>query len=175
MTTTTTDRAALAALAQRALDAVGSGTLDDLRGLVHPDAVNHESVSEPPAARGDGPEAFWATALWLREAFSDMVFETTTVVVEGDLVVTHGTMAGRQTGPFVVWTPQARVERVFVPTGRSFRVHHAHFQRVRDGQVVEHWAVRDDQALAQQLGWVPPSPAYLLRCALATRRAQRAG
>ena len=39
---------------------------------------------------------------------------------------------------------------------------------MRDGLVAEHWAVRDDQGMALQLGWVPPSPWYLLRCAVAT-------
>ena len=36
---------------------------------------------------------------------------------EDDLVVTFGTLSGRQTGEFVVWTPEGTVERAFVPTG----------------------------------------------------------
>ena len=42
-----------------------------------------------------------------------------------------------------------------------------------DGQAIEHWANRDDLGTAAQLGWVPPTPRYLLRMALAKRRAQR--
>ena len=83
-------------------------------------------------------------------------------------------MSGRQTGDFVIWTPEGRVERAFAPTGKTFEVRHAHFGRMRDDLVVEHWAVRDDQGMALQLGWVPPSPWYLLRCAVATSRARRA-
>jgi hypothetical protein len=45
--------------------------------------------------------------------------------------------------------------------------------RVRDGMVVEHWANRDDQGMAMQLGWVPPTPRFLVKTALATRRARR--
>jgi len=45
---------------------------------------------------------------------------------------------------------------------------------MRDGLIVDHWAVRDDRALGEQLGWAPPSPAYALRMMLATRRARRA-
>ena len=37
---------------------------------------------------------------------------------------------------------------------------------------VEHWANRDDMGTAAQLGWVPPSPLYLLRMARAKRRAR---
>ncbi|WP_214402910.1 ester cyclase [Pseudonocardia lacus] len=172
--TTTTDRTAMADTATRFIRLMVDGTLDDFRRVVHPDAINREASSEPPNCRGRGPRAFWGTAQWLRSAFRDMAFPVTTVVVEGDLAVTHGTMTGRHTGDMVIWTPQATVERAFAPTGKRFEVHQAHFLGFRDGMVVEHWAVRDDQSLALQLGWVPPSPAYLLRCSLATRRARKA-
>ncbi|GAA0234725.1 ester cyclase [Cryptosporangium japonicum] len=161
-------------IAERAIHLVMAGTVADLRAVVHPDATNREAVDEPPACRGTGPEAFWATALWLRSAFSELAFAVDESVVEGDLAVTYGRMSGRQTGDFVVWNADGRVERAFAPTGRRFEVRHAHFQRVRNGLVVEHWAVRDDQSMALQLGWIPPSPLYLARCARATRRARRA-
>lgn len=169
----TTTRAAMADVAVRSLQLMAGGTPEDFREVIHPDAVNREASAEPPGARGRGPEAFWATALWLRAAYSGMAFSVSTVAVDGDLVVTHGTMSGRHTGDFVVWTPEGTVERAFAPTGRTFEVHHAHFLRVRDGLVAEHWAVRDDLGQATQLGWVPPTPAHLVRCALATRRARR--
>ena len=39
--------------------------------------------------------------------------------------------------------------------------------------VIEHWANRDDLGMAQQAGWVPPTPLFLLRMALAKRKARR--
>ncbi|HEY5986172.1 MAG TPA: hypothetical protein VIV12_07345 [Streptosporangiaceae bacterium] len=48
-----------------------------------------------------------------------------------------------------------------------------HWFRTRDGMIAEHWANRDDLAMARQAGWVPPSPRFLLRAALAKRRAQK--
>ena len=42
-----------------------------------------------------------------------------------------------------------------------------------DDVVVEHWANRDDIGTAQQLGWIPPTPAFLLRARRAKRRHQR--
>ena len=164
----------LVAVAEAALHATLGGTVVDLAAAVHPDATNREALAEPPAARGSGPQAFHATGEWLREAFSDLAWSTEQSLAEGDLVVTYGAMTGRHTGDFVVWTPEATVERVFVATGRTFSVRHAHFQRIRDGLVIEHWAVRDDQGMAIQAGWVPPTPAFLLRCARATRKARRA-
>ena len=174
MTTTHLQRDTFADTMVASIHAMATVDLDVLRRTVHPDAVNREALAEPPDTRGHGPEAFIATARWLTSAFAELAFTIDTVVVEGDLVVTHGTMSGRQTGDFVIWSPEGTVERAFAPTGKTFEVRHAHFGRMRDDLVVEHWAVRDDQGMALQLGWVPPSPWYLLRCAVATSRARRA-
>lgn len=43
-----------------------------------------------------------------------------------------------------------------------------------DGKVIDHWANRDDLGQAKQLGWVPPTPLYLVKMAQATSRARRA-
>ena len=162
----------LARIAEHAIHATLGGSVADLATVVHPDAVNRMSVNEPPPTRGTGPAAFHATGEWLRTAFSDLAWTTENEVVEDDLVVTYGTLAGRQTGDFVVWTPDAAVERAFAPTGRTFAVRQAHFQRIADGRVIEHWAVRDDQGMGLQLGWIPPTPGFLFRSYLATRRAR---
>ena len=161
-------------VAEAAVHAVLNGTPADLVSLVHANATNLEALTEPPATRGRGPEAFHATGEWLRAAFSDLSWTTEESIAEGDLVVTYGRMTGRHTGNFVVWTEDAKVERAFAPTGKSFTVRQAHFQRIQDGLVIEHWAVRDDQGMALQAGWLPPTPAFLIRCALATRSARRA-
>ena len=170
----TLQKADLAQVAERALQGTLQGSVGELEVVVHPDATNREAVAEPPATRGCGPVAFLATSAWLRSAFSDLTWSTEEHVVDGDLVVTFGHMSGRHTGDFVVWTEDGGIERVFVPTGKTFTVRHAHFQRIVDGQVAEHWAVRDDQGMAMQLGWVPPTPAFLFRCARATRKARKA-
>jgi hypothetical protein len=39
----------------------------------------------------------------------------------------------------------------------------------------EHWANRDDLGMGKQLGWVPPTPVYLIKMARAKRRAKRSG
>ena len=160
-------------VAEGAIHGVICGTLADLVAVVHPDATNREAAAEPPATRGRGPHAFHATGEWLRHGFSDLVWTTERSFAEDDIVVTYGTMSGRHTGNFVVWAPDETVERAFAPTGRTFTVRQAHFQRIVDGLVIEHWAVRDDQGMALQAGWIPPSPGFLIRCALATRRARR--
>lgn len=171
MTTTTDDRGTAVA----SMHAMGSGTLADLTAVCTSDCVNHESRAEPPDTRGVGPGAMYATARWLRGAFSDLGWEVHEVVQQDDLVVVHATMSGRQTGPFVSYGPDAEVKVVFPPRRRRFAVSQTHWFRMRDGKVAEHWANRDDLGMAEQLGWNPPTPLYLARMLLAKRRAQRAG
>jgi len=151
---------------------MSSADLSELQRIVHPLAVNHEAKKEPPAASEPGPNGFYATARWLREAFADLSFELHHVVAEGDLVVVHNTMSGRHTGPMVEYE-NGEVATVFPPTGRTFASTQTHWFRVADGMVIEHWANRDDVGTAQQLGWIPPSPRYLVRMALARRRVRR--
>jgi predicted ester cyclase len=170
---TITDTDAVKAVALRSFALMRDGTLAEFEPCVHPDAVNREAKDEPPAAREPGPAGFHATALWLREAFADLDWEIHDVVVEGDLVVVHCTMSGRQVGTFVAFDADARVADAFPATGRPFAVTQTHWFRVSGGLVTEHWANRDDLGMAMQLGWAPPSPSYLVRMALAKRRARR--
>ena len=161
------------ALAIRSMQIMADGDRSDFDDVVHPEAVNRESKDEPPETRGRGPAAFYATALWLRGAFADLAFEIHDVVAERDLVVVHNTMSGRQTGPFVIYGADGQVTQVMPATGKRFATTQTHWLRLRDGQVVEHWANRDDQGMAMQAGWVPPTPWFLLKAAIATRRARR--
>ncbi len=158
----------------RAFELTASGSADEFAEVFHPDMVNREAAVEPRAARGPGPVAAFASATWLRTAFSELVLTVDEVVSDGDLTVTYGTMSGRHTGPFVLHDDAGRVERVFAPTGKTFTVTHSHWWRLEGDLVIEHWANRDDQGQGLQLGWIPPSPAYLYRCARATRKARRA-
>jgi predicted ester cyclase len=162
-------------LGVRAVQLMADGTPADFEAVVHPDAFNHESRNEPAATRGTGPDAWYATARWLRTAFADLHWKIRDVLAEGDRVAVSCTMSGRHVGPFVVFDETGRVQRAFAPTGRTFAVGQAHWLRIEDGRVIEHWAHRDDLGMAEQLGWIPPSPLYLIRCQLATSRARRGG
>jgi len=85
-----------------------------------------------------------------RTAFPDLHFSIDAQLAEGDRVLYHCTLAGTHLGPFVMpglWN--------LAPTGRRFSVRQMHLIRVRDGQIAEHWAVRDDLGMLQQLGIVP--------------------
>ena len=161
------------ALCIRSIELMASGTLAEFAEVIHPQATNREAKAEPPASRGVGPAAYFATAEWLRRAYADLAWEIHDAVTEGDLVVVHATMSGKHVGPFVAYGPDGVPAQVFPPTQKRFAATQTHWLRVADGLVIEHWANRDDNGQAMQLGWIPPSPAYLVRMLLATRAAKR--
>ena len=161
------------ALAIQTLDAMRSGNRADFDGVCHPEFFNHEQLDEPPAARGRGPATAYATALWLRDAFAGLSWEVHSIVAEDDLVAVHCTMSGRHVNPFVAYARDDSVDEVFPPTGEHFATTQTHWLRIADGKAIEHWANRDDLGTAKQLGWVPPTPRYLVRMALAKRRARQ--
>jgi predicted ester cyclase len=161
-------------IAARSILIMADGERSDFDELVHPRAVNQEGKVEPPECRVGGPEGFYATARWLRTAFEGLAYEIHHVVADGNLVAVNTTMSGRHVAPFVVYTSDGAVDTAFPPTGKTFAVTQSHWFRIEDDKVVEHWANRDDLGQAQQLGWVPPTPAYLVRMARAKSRAKRA-
>ena len=124
------------------------GTREDFDEVVHPEFLNHEGKDEPPATRGRGPEAAYATALWLRDAFADLRWTIHEVVAEGDLVAVHCTMSGQHVRAVRGVRRGRRVAQVFPPTGKTFASTQTHWLRVADGKVIEHWANRDDLGTA---------------------------
>jgi predicted ester cyclase len=122
--------------------------------IIAPSMVNDEAMAEPPQARAPGVAGARATYDWLHAAYEDLHWTIHNLVAEGDWVVAHTTMSGRQAGPFVTYTPDGDVGRVFPATGRTFAATQTHWFRVADGQLVEHHANRDDMGQAMQLGWI---------------------
>ena len=139
------------------LEIVARGDLDAVEGNVTADFLNHRSTQEPLETRAPGPAGLKATIAWLHRAFTDMRLECHEVIVDGDCVAVYATFHGRQHGPFVVHdSPDGAVTAEFPSSGRSFAARNIHLCRIRDGKVAEHDAVRDDAAMANQLGWVQP-------------------
>jgi ketosteroid isomerase-like protein len=154
---------------------IETGDLELAAANVTAGYVNHRSVHEPLAARAGGPGALAATATWLRRAFSEIRFEIDEIALVGDRAIAWVTLHGVSSGPFVVHdAPDGSVTQVFPPTGRPFASRQVHWFRIEDGAIAEHDAVRDDLGMAQQVGWIPPRPAFVVRMLLARRRERRA-
>jgi predicted ester cyclase len=161
------------AVAVRSIHAMAQGERTAFDSLYHPRAADHENRVQPPTSRVPGPAGFYSTAVWLRTAFAGLRYDIHHAVATGDLVAVNSTMNGRHLAPWVVWTADGEIDAVFPPTGKTFAVTQSHWFRVEEGTIAEHWANRDDLGMARQLGWVPPTPAYLVRMALARKRVSR--
>jgi predicted ester cyclase len=121
----------------------GKGNLDLVDEMCSPDIVNHAAVPE----RRHGVEGLKAVIGFSRAAQPDQRWTSQRMVAEGDLVVVYGVREG---------TWQAKGFRgVPTPTDKRVAVELVHIFRIADGKIVEHWAVRDDLGMMQQLGVIP--------------------
>jgi predicted ester cyclase len=160
-------------IAVRSIHTMANGSRADFDAVIHPQAVDRENKVQPPSSRVPGPAGFYSTALWLRAAFAELHYDIHHVIANGDLVAVNSTMNGQHVAPFVVYSDNGQVDTAFPPTNKPFAMTQSHWFRMDDGKVVEHWANRDDLGQAKQLGWLPPTPAYLIRMTLAKVRAKR--
>jgi predicted ester cyclase len=129
------------AIVQRFLDeVVGRGDMAAAVELCTPDSVNHAAAPD----RQRGVENIKAVLEFSRHAQPDQRWVEQYFVAEGDLVVVYGRREG---------TWQASSFRgVNTPSGTRVSVELAHMFRLHDGKIAEHWAVRDDLGMMQQLG-----------------------
>jgi predicted ester cyclase len=160
-------------VAVRSIHAMADGDRPEFDLLYHPDAVDRENLVQPPSSRVSGPAGFYSTALWLRAAFAGLHYDIHHGIADGNLVAVNSTMNGRHVGACALYADDATVDSVFPPTGKTFAITQSHWFRIEDGRIIEHWANRDDMGMAKQLGWIPPTPAYLFKMARAKRRARR--
>jgi predicted ester cyclase len=120
-------------------EAFNAGLLDVLPELVNEEFVNFETVT-------NGPEFLTTLINSQRTAFPDMHFTPLQTLADGDWVITK-----------VRWTGTFRAPFDFIgfngvePTGRSFDAESVHGFRFVDGKIAEHWAVRDDLTMHNQL------------------------
>jgi steroid delta-isomerase-like uncharacterized protein len=122
------------------------GDLTFVEDVIAPDFINHEA----PAGMDRGPESQRGLVHMLRTAFPDLQFTIEDVIAQDNTVAARLTLRGTHLGPLMGMPP----------TGRAVEQSHMHFVRFRDGKAVEHWGVRDDMGMLQQLGILPErSPA----------------
>jgi len=162
------------AVAVHSIRLVAAGNRVDFEAIFSKDYVDRENAIQPPASRVPGPDGAYATALWLRTAFADLRYDIHHAIGDGDLVAVNSTMRGRHVAPWVVYTEDGSIDTAFPPTNKTFATTQSHWFRVGHGQIVEHWANRDDLGTGKQLGWIPPTPLYIVKMLQAKRRASRA-
>jgi predicted ester cyclase len=131
--------------------ALTSGDADAFAGLHDPQGRNHAAapfdLSEWPAeGKPFGPAEARETFTWLRTGSSDLQAEVEELLAEDDQVVAWFRITGTMTGPL---GPAPA-------SGNQVDFRQAQRYRLRDGRIVEHWAVRDDLRAMIQSGVVMP-------------------
>ena len=144
-TTTVSGNVDLCIRVQR--EVFGAGRLELADELIAEDCIDHGGESGPggtgrEAGAARGREAIKGVVRWLRGAFPDLAYEIEDAFGDEDRVAIRCTARGTHLGEFLGRQP----------TGRSFAAQQIHLFRVRDGQIAEHWAGRDDVAMMRQLG-----------------------
>ncbi|MGA9102936.1 ester cyclase [Aeromicrobium sp.] len=125
-------------VARRVLEEIFPANDEDaLREVISDDFVNHEAPPGTPPGLG----SITMYMHLLNDAFSDQRWEMHDVIEEGDKVMLRCTHSGVHTGEFFG----------LPATGRPFAYNQMHLIRIEEGLGVEHWAVRDDAGLMQQL------------------------
>jgi steroid delta-isomerase-like uncharacterized protein len=110
--------------------------------VIADDIVEHFAL---PPGMPAGKEGFKLFVKALRSAFPDLKITIDFSVAEGDLVAQHGTATGTMKGEFAGMPP----------SGKTATWAGIHIQRIKDGKIVEHWAVEDQLGMLQQLGFAP--------------------
>jgi steroid delta-isomerase-like uncharacterized protein len=130
-------------IVRRYQQACNANDLDALDGLVAKDVVSHNAAPGLPAGLEGGKIAHRATLA----AFPDLHYDTEDLFAEGDRVVQRFTLRCTHQGVFMG----------LPPTGKEITLGGISIFRLKDGMIVEHWAVQDGLALMVQLGvFTPP-------------------
>jgi steroid delta-isomerase-like uncharacterized protein len=128
------------------LEVFNQGKLEVVDQVIADNSVDHATL---PPGMPAGKEGVKALAKSLRSAFPDFKIAIDLQIAEGDLVVQHGISTGTMKGEFAGMPP----------SGKTAKWEAIHISRIKDGKVVEHWAVQDQLGMLQQLGFMPEAAA----------------
>jgi steroid delta-isomerase-like uncharacterized protein len=128
-----------------AVDADESGDWDVLEEFLGPDFVSHGGL--PPGVRSDREGMKQAAELFRQATPGKHVIVDQ--IAEDDRVVSRIRGSGQHTG-----------DHLGIPaSGSDVEIDGVVIHRIKDGKIVEHWALVDMAAFLQQAGVLPGSPA----------------
>jgi predicted ester cyclase len=104
-----------------------------------PDFTEHGT---PPPGIPAGREGIKAIASALRKGFPDIKYKIDHQIAEGDIVASHVTVSGTHKGEIFG----------MAATGKQATWSEAHFVKLVNGKIVEHWGVMDQLGMLRQLG-----------------------
>ena len=119
-------------------EVLNQGNLDVIDEVVDPKVVSHHPIpGQKPGAAG-----FKEALAGFKKAFPDLKSVAQDIIAQADKVVGRFTVTGTHQGEFMGYPP----------TGQQFTYEEIVIVRLKDGKIVEHWAVADVLAMMEQLG-----------------------
>jgi predicted SnoaL-like aldol condensation-catalyzing enzyme len=112
-----------------------AGAVEEALALIDPEVIDHRGGVEGDHHGRDAWRRKWERMFAGSSGFHDVSVTVECNVESGDISVNRYTSRGTHTA-----------------SGRRYEVLSMDMIRVRDGRVVEHWAVRDSDAIRHQLG-----------------------
>jgi len=131
------------AISQRIpLEVFEQGRIAVVDEICAPNIIEHGT---PPPGIPQGREGIKAIALALRKGFPDIKYKIDHQIAEGDVVASYVTVSGTHKGE-IFGMPA---------TGKHATWAEAHFVKVVNGKLTEHWGVQDQLGILRQLGLAP--------------------
>ena len=124
-------------MARRLIAAFDDSDESVVEELIHPEHRDHG-----PDEEGLGHDAVRESMRWVSATFGDRETAVQDLFATDDRVVARVRFAATQIGALPSGLPA---------TGRRFETEHIHIWRVADGQLAEHWMLRDDVGVLEQL------------------------
>jgi steroid delta-isomerase-like uncharacterized protein len=122
---------------------IEEGNLDAMDQLYADDVIHHV----PPFPDVKGLKALKRANENMRLSFPDMQTVLHNILIDGDMIVTHFTWRGTNTG--------ASKALPFPPTGKAVEWSGCFIGRLDGNKCVEEWGYADHLGLLQQLGLIP--------------------
>ncbi len=117
------------------------GDVSVVEEIFSADYVDHSAPPGFPPGLGSLKQS----VMLFRRAFPDLHIQIEDLIAEGDKVVARLTYQGTHLGDFMG----------IPPSGKKLSESGIAIDALKDGKIVEHWVVRDDLGLLQQLGVIP--------------------
>jgi steroid delta-isomerase-like uncharacterized protein len=127
-------------------DEVANGDNLDLADDIFAEDYKHHDPANPDPRPMIGPQAVKDHLTSLKGAFPDLVFEVEDTISDGDEIIVRWTARGTNTGDYFG----------IPPSGKPIEITGMNTWQTKDGKAIEGWVNRDDMALLQQIGVVPP-------------------
>lgn len=124
------------------LEVFEQGRLAVVDEICAPDLIEHGT---PPPGIPQGREGIKAIASALRKGFPDIKYKLDHQIAEGEFVASYVTVSGTHKGE-IFGMPA---------TGKHATWAEAHFVKLVNGKMTEHWGVTDQLGMLRQLGLAP--------------------